>query len=202
MSISLEKGQRISLEKNGNKLDSVCVGVNWGAIEKKGFFGTKKVAVDLDASISLHGVDKQPMDVVFYGQLSSKDGSIKHSGDDLTGDLDGDDGLDNEIITINLKNVPASVEKLAIVLNSFQGQDFSQIPFASVRLYEGTPTRVDSVMASYNIASEDKFKGSVSMILGILYRNKDDWKFKAVGEPTKDRKLQDTIKTVSDSFLN
>ena len=202
MSISLEKGQRISLEKNGNGLDSVCVGVNWGAIEKKGFFGTKKVAVDLDASISLHGADKQPIDVVFYGQLSSKDGSIKHSGDDLTGDLDGDDGLDNEIITINLKKIPASVEKLAIVLNSFQGQDFSQVPFASVRLYEGTPTRVDSVMASYNIASEDKFKGSVSMILGVLYRNKGDWKFKAIGEPTKDRKLQDTIKTVSESFLN
>ncbi|MCP4326747.1 MAG: TerD family protein [Psychromonas sp.] len=202
MSISLEKGQRISLEKNGNKLDSVCVGVNWGAIEKKGFFGTKKVAVDLDASISLHGANKQSLDVVFYGQLSSKDGSIKHSGDDLTGDLDGDDGLDNEIITINLRKVPASTEKLAVILNSFQGQDFSQIPFASVRLYEGTPTRVDSVMASYNIASEDKFKGSVSMILGILYRHNDDWKFKAVGEPTKDRKLQDTIKTVSDNFLN
>lgn len=202
MSISLQKGQRISLEKDGNKLDSICVGVNWGAIEKKGFFGTKKVAVDLDVSVSLHGVNKQPQDVVYFGQLSSKDGSIKHSGDDLTGDLDGDDGLDNEIISINLKKIPASIEQLAIILNSFQGHDFAKIPFASVRLYEGTPTRVDSVMASYNIARDDKFKGSVSMVLGILYRNKDEWKFKAIGEPTNDKNLKNTVKTVSERFLN
>jgi len=108
MSISLEKGQRISLEKNGSGLNRVCVGVNWGAIEKKGFFGTKKVAVDLDASIGLFKETKELIDVVYFGQLKSRDGSIAHSGDDRTGDLDGDDGLDNEIITIELSKVPAS----------------------------------------------------------------------------------------------
>jgi tellurium resistance protein TerZ len=201
MSISLEKGQRISLEKGGNKLNHVCVGVNWGAIEKKGFFGTKKVAVDLDASVGLFSEEKQPVDVVYFGQLQSRDGSIKHSGDDLTGDMDGDDGLDNEIITIELNKVPNAVHQIAVVLNSFQGQDFAAIPFASVRLYEGTPSRVDSELASYNIANDDKFKGAVSMVLGVLYRHNDSWKFKAIGEATRDKKLQDTINTVASSYL-
>lgn len=201
MSISLEKGQRISLEKGGKKLDRVCVGVNWGAIEKKGFFGTKKVAVDLDASVCMYDGEKQCLDVIYFGQLKSKDGSINHSGDDLTGDMDGDDGLDNEIITIQLNKIPANVEKVAVVLNSFKGQDFATIPFASVRLYEGTPTRVDSVLANYNIANDSKFSGSVSMVLGLLYRHNNEWKFKAIGEPTRDRKLQETVNTVARDYL-
>lgn len=201
MSISLEKGQRISLEKGGQGLNRICVGVNWGAIEKKGFFGAKKVAVDLDASIGLFNEQKQTVDVVYFGQLTSKDGSISHSGDDLTGDLDGDDGLDNEIITIELNNVPAQVHQIAVMLNSFQGQDFASIPFASLRLYEGTPTRVDNVLASYNVANDAKFSGSVSMVLGILYRHNTAWKFRAIGEPTQDRKLEETISTVANQFL-
>lgn len=201
MAINLEKGQRISLEKAGQQLSRVCVGVNWGAIEKKGFFGSKKVAVDLDASVGLYDEAKNIQDVVYFGQLKSRDGSVSHSGDDRTGDLDGDDGLDNEIITIELGHVPANVKYLAILLNSFQQQDFASIPFASVRLYEGTPSRVDSIMADYSVANDPKFSGSVSMVLGVLYRHNDGWKFKAVGDTTTDRKLEETIETTAKTFL-
>lgn len=202
MAISLEKGQRVSLEKNGSGLDEVCVGVNWGAIDKKGFFGgISKVAVDLDASVATFTADKKLVNVVYFGQLKTPCGSIQHSGDDQTGDMDGDDGLDNEIITIKMNSLPPSIEKIAVVLNSFQGQDFATIPFASVRLYEGTPTRVDNVIASYNIANDSTFKGSVSMVLGILYRHNSGWKFRAVGESTADRKLEGTLQTVQSSFL-
>lgn len=202
MAISLEKGQRISLEKNGSGLDEICVGVNWGAIEKKGLFGgNKRVAVDLDASVGVFTADKELAEVVYFGQLSTSGGEITHSGDDRTGDVDGDDGLDNEIITIRMSRLPAKADKVAVVLNSFQGQDFASIPFASIRLYEGTPTRVDNIIASYNIANEPKFKGSVSMVLGILYRHGNGWKFRAVGEPTSDRKLEQTLKTVATSYL-
>lgn len=201
MSISLEKGQRISLEKNGSGLDRVCVGVNWGAIEKKGFFGTKKVAVDLDASIGLYTENKDLADIVYFGQLKSKDGSVVHSGDDRTGDLDGDDGLDNEIVSVELGKVPANVKSIAVVLNSYQGHDFASIPFASVRLYEGTPSRVDNIIANYNIAHESKFNGSVSMVLGVLYRHNTAWKFRAVGEPTDDKKLEQLFQTVAANFL-
>lgn len=202
MAISLEKGQRISLEKNGSGLDEICVGVNWGAIEKKGLFGgKKKVAVDLDASVGVFSADKQLGEVVYFGNLRTSGGEITHSGDDRTGDVDGDDGLDNEIITIRMSRLPAAADKVAVVLNSFQGQDFASIPFASIRLYEGTPTRVDNVIANYNIANEPKFNGSVSMVLGVLYRHGNSWKFRAVGEPTSDRKLEQTLKTVETSYL-
>lgn len=200
--ISLEKGQRISLEKNGNGLNEVCIGVNWGAIEKKGFFGgNKKVAVDLDASVGVFDSNKNLGAVVYFGELKALDGAISHSGDDRTGDMDGDDGLDNEIITIKMNNLPASVDKVAIVLNSFDGHDFKTIPFASIRLYEGTPTRVDNVIASYNIANDSKFNGSVSMVLGIMYRHNNSWKFRAVGEPTSDRELKGTLQTVAKIYL-
>src|SRR6188768_1515907 len=102
MAISLEKGQRINLEKsNGAKLQQVCVGINWGAIEKKGFLGLSKSkeAVDLDASCALINGNKQLEEIIYFGNLKSKNGSVKHSGDDLTGDMGGDDGIDNEVIT-------------------------------------------------------------------------------------------------------
>ena len=93
MAINLTKGQKIDLRKaSGERLTNFCVGVNWGMIEKKGLFGTRKVAVDLDASCALFNANNEPLDIVYFGQLRSKDGAIFHSGDDLTGDADGDDG--------------------------------------------------------------------------------------------------------------
>ncbi|MCK5726885.1 MAG: tellurium resistance TerZ family protein [Thiotrichaceae bacterium] len=201
MGINLEKGQRINLEKGGQGLTRVCIGVNWGAIEKKGFFGSKKVAVDLDASIGLFDESKNLLEVIYYGELRSRDGSVSHSGDDLTGDMDGDDGLDNEIITVELNRVTANVKYVAVVLNSFQGQDFASIPFASLRLYEGTPTRVDDILAEYNIANDAKFSGSTSMILGVLYRHNSNWKFNAIGDATNDKKLEQTLHTTASSYL-
>lgn len=203
MAISLVKGQKINLKKdNGSTLKNICVGVNWGAIEKKGWFGgLSKEAVDLDASCVLYDGSKNVLDVVYFGNLKSKDGSIKHSGDDLTGDMDGDDGLDNEIITLDFSKLNPSVEHIAFVLNSFQGHDFGTIPFASIRIYEGTPTRVNEVFATYNIAKGGGFAGHVSMVMGVFYKRNNEWKFNAVGEPTKDKKLEQTIQTVQQNYL-
>jgi tellurium resistance protein TerZ len=200
MAISLQKGQKISLEKtNGSALTNICVGVNWGAITKKGFFGTKTVAVDLDASCAIFDANKNLLDVVYFGNLKSV--GIQHSGDDLVGDTDGDDGLDNEVINVNLSHLPPNAEQVVFVLNSFSGDDFKTIPFASIRLYEGTPDRVDSIHAVYDIANDPKFAGSVSMILGKLYKHNGNWKFSAIGETTKDTKLEKTIKTAEMSYL-
>jgi tellurium resistance protein TerZ len=204
MAINLQKGQRISLEKtNGSKLQNVCVGINWGAIEKKGFFGfgTTKEAVDLDASCALFDENKKLLDVVYFGSLKSKDQAVKHSGDDLTGDMDGDDGLDNEVITVDFQRLNPAVKHVAFVLNSFRGQDFGSIPFASIRIYEGTPKLVNEVFATYDIAHGADFKGHVSMVLGVFYVKNDEWKFNAIGEPTKDRKLEETVNTVMRNFI-
>ncbi|MCC8411102.1 tellurium resistance TerZ family protein [Mucilaginibacter sp. UR6-1] len=201
MAINLEKGQRISLEKsNGSKLQNICVGINWGAIEKKGFFGTKKEAVDLDASCALYDESKQLQEVIYFGNLKAKNGSVKHSGDDLTGDMGGDDGLDNEVISVDLAGLPPTTTYVAFVLNSFRGQDFGSIPFASIRVYEGTPKRVTEEFAKYNIAGGN-FAGHVSMVLGVFYKRNGEWKFNAIGEPTKDRKLQETVQTVTQKYL-
>ena len=200
MAISLQKGQKISLEKsNGSTLNNLCVGVNWGAITKKGFFGSKTVNVDLDASCAVFDANKNVLDVVYFGNLNST--GIQHSGDDLTGDTDGDDGLDNEIISVNLSRLPANADQVVFVLNSFSGDDFKTIPFASIRLYEGTPERVDSIHAMYDIANDPKFSGSVSMVLGKLYKHNGAWKFSAIGETTRDKELKATIKTAQMSYL-
>lgn len=203
MGINLQKGQRINLQKgNGTVLQNVCVGVNWGAIEKKNWLGgIEKEAVDLDASCILFDEAKNNVDVVYFGSLRSKDGAISHSGDDLTGDMDGDDGLDNEIITVDFSKLNSQVTHVAFVLNSYRGHDFGTIPFASIRIYEGTPSRVNEVFATYNIAKGEGFAGHVSMVLGVFYKRNGEWKFNAIGEPTKDRKLEEAIKTVQQKFL-
>lgn len=196
MAISLTKGQRISLEKDGGgQLRHMCVGVNWGAIEKKGFFGRKKEAVDLDASVGMFSESGNAVGVVYYGELRSKCGGVTHSGDDLTGDMDRDDGLDNEVIVVDLDRLDPTVNQLAFVLNSFQGHDFKDIPFARIRIYEGAPDRVGKIYATFDIANDIKFAGSVSMILGKLYRHNNAWKFSAIGESTRDRKLTETLIT-------
>src|SRR5690606_782590 len=135
---------------------------------------------------------KNPVDIVYFGNLKSKDGSIKHSGDDLTGDIGGDDGLDNEVLTLDFSKINRSVESVAFVLNSFQGHDFGIIPFASIRIYEGTPTRVNNIFATYNITKGNDFPGHSSMVMGVFYRRNGEWKFNAIGEPTKDKKLEQT----------
>lgn len=203
MAINLEKGQRINLAKeNGNKLTQVCVGVNWGAIEKKGFFGTKKEAVDLDGSCALYNDQKQVVDVVYFRNMVSKDRAVKHSGDDLVGDTNGDDGLDNEVVSVDLSRLDPSVTFVAFFLNSFQGQDFASIPFASIRIYEGTPSRVQEVFATYNIAGDKSgFAGHVSMVMGVFYKRNGEWKFNAIGEPTKDRDLHQTVETIRNTYL-
>ncbi|MDQ6527751.1 TerD family protein [Flavobacterium sp. LHD-85] len=202
MAINLEKGQRINLEKsNGSKLVNICVGVNWGAIEKKGFFGTKKEAVDLDASCAVYDDKKNHIDSVNFRNLISSDRAIKHSGDDLTGDLSGDDGLDNEVITLDFSQLTPSASHVAFFINSFRGQDFKDIPFASIRIYEGTPTRVSQEFARYDVANDASFAGNVSMVLGVFYKRNDDWKFSAVGVPTNDKKLEQTIVTIQENYL-
>ncbi|WP_067516682.1 TerD family protein [Endozoicomonas ascidiicola] len=202
MAISLQKGQRISLKKeSGSSLQSMCIGVNWGAIIKKGFFGGQKVeAVDLDASVGIFDENSQLIDTVSFRQLKSRCGGIVHSGDDLTGDVDGDDGLDNEVIKIDLNKLNPKATQLAFVLNSFRGHDFKDIPFARIRIYEGTPERVDQEFARFDIANDASFSGAVSMIMGKLYKHNGEWKFNSIGQATRDTKLEQTLASFSREY--
>ena len=115
--------------------------------------------------------------------------------------MGGDDGLDNEVITLHFPMLNPSVNYVAFVLNSFRGHDFGTIPFASIRIYEGTPSKVTEVFAKYDIANGSGFAGHVSMVMGVFYKRNGEWKFNAVGEPTKDKKLEETINTVTLNYL-
>lgn len=224
MAISLKKGQKIDLTKKNSqgktsKLLQFCVGVNWGVInrsysieEKKGGFlgiGGKieKVtkhfteAVDLDASCCMFNSNKQLIDTVSFKQLISTDNAVSHSGDDREGDLDGDDGLDNEIISVDLAKVSPATQRIVFFLNSYKKQDFATIPFASIRLYEGTPEQVLHVFATYDVASDASYRGHVSMIMGELYKHQDEWKFSAIGAASATQDMQETIQEIQQKYI-
>lgn len=219
MAINLTKGQKIDLRKdNGDKLTNFCIGVNWGAIEKKAFFGLSKNVqnIDLDLSCVLIDSNNSICDHLYSplyrvevlnqfglpkGKLLTSDGAMKHTGDDLEGDKGGDDGIDNEIITVDLSRISPNVSQIFFFLNNAGNEDFSQIPYAKIRMYEGTPTRVNSVFASYNVAAEQQYAGKRSIIMAKLYKRNDEWKFSAIGDPTEDTFLGQTIHKIVKSYL-
>jgi tellurium resistance protein TerZ len=138
------------------------------------------------------------------GKYVTKDGALRHSGDDRKGDSEGDDGLDNEIITVNLDMVDNKVDKIYFFLNIYlnQGQqfDFSNVPYAKIRMYEGTTTKVNTVFANYDIATNSTFIGKGALILGKLYRRNGEWKFDAIGDATNDKLFLQTINTIIDKY--
>ncbi|MCF0245192.1 MAG: TerD family protein, partial [Bacteroidaceae bacterium] len=107
-----------------------------------------------------------------------------------------DDGLDNEIITVDLNKVSPDVHQIFFFLNSCSKEDFSQIPYAAIRMYEGTPTRVNSVFAQYDVAADPRYKGKLAQIMGKLYRRGGEWKFSAIGDAYEDANLCLTINRI------
>ena len=219
MAIKLEKGQRINLEKgSGAKLTNFCVGCNWGAITKKAFFGltTTTVDVDLDLSCLLFNEKGEVVDHIWsplynlgkiglpQGKLDSNDRALHHTGDDLTGDQNGDDGLDNEIITVDLARVSSNVNSIVFFLNIYNNNDyqgdFSGIPYASIRMYEGTPTKVKEVFAQYDVATKTDCVGKRALVMGKLYRRNGEWKFAAIGDAFEDRSIALTIARVAKDY--
>ena len=199
---NLGKGDKINLKKdNGSKLANICMGVNWSAIEKKGFFGPKKVNVDLDASCTVFDENLKAIETIYFANKKSKSANnfILHSGDDLTGDLDGDDGLDNEVIQINLDNAPANANSIWFYLNSYSGQKFDEIPNVSIRVYEGSPTFVDNNFAQMNLNNDSSFANKKAMILGKIYKRNGEWKFEAIGQALPVQHIKDIITTITNS---
>ncbi len=196
MAISLVKGQKINLQKDGGgALTKFCAGANWGAMPNGD-------SVDLDLYVASFDSNKNEVEVIGFGsKWSSSTGAMNHSGDDTQGDVGGDDGLDNEIVTVDLSKLQPNVEKLAVFLTSFRGQDFATVPHAEVRIYEGTKDRVNNVVASYKIGKEATFAGHVVMVLGVFYKHNGEWKFNAIGTPTKDRTWRDGIASIKAKFL-
>jgi tellurium resistance protein TerZ len=175
MSVNLQKGQKISLEKEaGGSLTKVIMGLGWDAIKKKGLFGfgAKTESIDLDASCVMFDESNRAVDVVWFRQLKSRDGSVVHTGDNRTGAGEGDD----EQIIVDLPHVPADIKSLVFTVNSFTGQNFSQVENAYCRIVNAVNQKE---VARYNLTVQGMH---TAQIMAKLYRHGGEWKMHAIGE--------------------
>ncbi len=191
MSISLQKGQKVSLSKDNAGLGKVVIGLGWDEVQqKRGFFAPKPAPIDCDASAILlqngHVIDKA--DIVYFGNLQHHTGTVQHMGDNLTGAGDGDD----EQIIVDLSRIPAQYDKIVLVVNIYQavqrGQHFGLIQNAFIRLVDA---RNNSEMCKYNLT--ENYSGMTAMIFGEIYRHNGEWKFSAIGQGTTDPGLGELV---------
>ena len=185
MSVSLQKGQKISLSKGTDKLEKVIVGLGWDEVQRArtggllgGLLSGSAAAIDCDASAFL----------LKNGKLSgNKD--IIYLGDNLTGAGDGDD----EQIVIDLARVPAEYDRIVFVVNIYQAaqrrQSFGMIQNAFIRIVDG---KTNQEMCKYNLS--ENYDGMTAMIFGEVYRHNGEWKFNAVGSGTTDNSVGDLAK--------
>ncbi|HEY1056386.1 MAG TPA: TerD family protein, partial [Emticicia sp.] len=193
----------ISLEKNGIDLKEITVGLDWGSIKHKAFFGliNNDEAVDLDGSVSLFDKNKKEIETIYYNNLKSRNGAIKHSGDDRMGDS-GADNKDNEVISINLEKIDAGVDTIFFYLNSYRQQDFAAIPYSKIRIMEGKHHNPKNVFANFNLSSDPAYSGHVSMLMAKLKRTQGArWEFTALGQPVATKDIAGTIKLIQSEYL-
>ena len=174
MGVSLSKGGNVSLTKEAPGLAAVIVGLGWDVRTTTG------TDFDLDASAMLctdQGKVRSDADFVFFNNLTSQDGSVEHTGDNLTGEGEGDD----EQIKVNLAGVPAEVAKIVFPVSIYDADDrlqnFGQVRNAFIRVVDRATGRE---VARYDL-SEDA-SNETAMVFGELYRHGADWKFRAIGQ--------------------
>ena len=170
--VSLVKGQKVTLRKDGGvALTFLRMGLGWDPVKKSGLFGNRSANVDLDASAVLFA-GQNIVDVAYYGQLTSKDGSIQHQGDNLTGEGDGDD----EVVLVDLTRIPPHVDTVMFIVTSYRGHTFEQVQNAFCRLVDGT---TNDELARYTLQGGMPFTG---MVMAKVYRQGSEWKLQAIGE--------------------
>lgn len=193
MSVSLKKGQKVSLSKNSSGqstgLSKVIVGLGWDEAPRSvGLFGTRGPAIDCDASAFLlrNGKLQAIKDIVYFGNLRHASGTVQHMGDNLTGAGDGDD----EQIVVDLDRVPADIDRIVLVVNIYQAvqrrQSFGMIRNAFIRIVDA---RNNTEFLKYNLT--DDYAGMTALIFGEVYRHNGEWKFNAIGQGTTDPGLKE-----------
>lgn len=185
MVISLTKGASLSLTKpDGSALTKVRLGLGWDAVKKRGLFGGGGGEIDLDASAILFDAKKNVVDMVWYGQLQSRDGSIRHSGDNLTGDGDGDD----EQIVVDLSKVSSTVQSIVLVITSYSRQSFDKIENVFARVVD--LTNGENEVTRYDLANGGNH---TAKIVATISRAATGWTIKAVGDSANGRTVNDVL---------
>ncbi|MBQ2954237.1 MAG: TerD family protein [Clostridia bacterium] len=176
MGVNLSKGQRVSLDKG---MTMCLIGLGWDTNKYDG-----NADFDLDASAFMLGADgrvRKDEDFIFYGNLKSSCGAVRHTGDNRTGDGDGDD----EVITIDLTKVPSDVQKIAITVTIYEAperhQNFGQVSNAYVRVarMSGPDDFVGTEELRFDLMEE--FSIETALVVCEIYRFGSTWKFNAVG---------------------
>ena len=174
MPINLSKGQKVDLTKGNASLKHIMVGLGWdvNAFDSGSDF-------DLDASAFMCGANgKCPTEkeFVFYGNLEHPSGAVKHQGDNLTGEGDGDD----EQIFVDLKAIPESVDKIACTVTIYEAQErrqnFGQVSNAYIRIVDED---TNQELIRYDLGED--FSIETAIVVGELYRHNGEWKFNAIG---------------------
>ena len=174
MAISLTKGGNVSLTKEAPGITKTTGGLGWNPRVTDG------QAFDLDAIAFLVGENgkvRADTDFIFFNNLTSSDGSVKHNGDNRTGDGDGDD----ETLSVDLSKVPADVSKVIFAVTIYDGQtrnqNFGQVGNAYIRVINDAG---GSEIARYDLSEDSSTE--TAMIFGELYKNGSEWKFRAIGQ--------------------
>lgn len=176
MGVNLSKGQRVSLDKS---MTMALIGLGWDTNRYNG-----GADFDLDAAAFMLGANgkvRKDGDFIFYGNLKSSDGSVRHTGDNLTGAGDGDD----EVLIIDFTKVPADVQKIAITVTIYDAparrQNFGQVSNAYVRVARmANPSDMTGTeVLKFDLAEE--FSIETALVVCEIYKNGNDWKFNAVG---------------------
>ena len=174
MAISLTKGGNVNLSKEAPNLTNIAVGLGWNPRATDG------QAFDLDAVAFLvneSGKVRADADFIFFNNLKSSDGQVEHTGDNRTGEGDGDD----EVIKVDLSKVPADVSKVVFCAVIYDGQarnqNFGQVANAYIRIVN---TQGGAEVARYDLSEDSSTE--TAMIFGELYKNNGEWKFRAVGQ--------------------
>ena len=174
MAISLQKGQKVDLTKGNAGLTKILVGLGWDTNKYDGGHD-----FDLDASAFLCGENgkvKTDADFVFYGNLMHSSGSVEHTGDNLTGEGDGDD----EIIRVDLSKIPADVAKIDITVTIHEAdarsQNFGMVSNAYIHVLDESN---GNEIVRYDLGEDYSIETAV--VVGQLYRQGTEWKFNAIG---------------------
>lgn len=177
MSVSLSKGGNVSLSKEEPGLSKILIGLGWDTRTTDG------TDFDLDASAFLLAAGDRVRgddDFIFYNNLRSSDGSVEHTGDNRTGEGDGDD----EALKVELTRVPAGVQKIAVTVTIHDGearrQSFGMVSNAFIRVVNDLTGRE---IARYDLTEDASTE--TAMIFGEVYRHGGEWKFRAVGQGYK-----------------
>lgn len=191
MSVSLAKGQRVSLQKStGESLTVVRMGLGWKAAPRRGLFGTRARQVDLDASALLYA-EKTPSDVVFFRHLESNDGSVRHTGDNLTGGTGAVAAGDDESILVDLLHVPVHITQIVFTVSSYTGQTFAEVEDAHCRLVDEASGQE---LARYRLAAGGRHTGQI--MAKVFREESGGWAMQAIGAPARARTFQDMLPAI------